>query len=227
MHAKSKLLGIRYHTAADTYQIISEGTIPEHFVWWDKITEAQAKEFKEVVLTAKDERPIQCFLEINPFILVQHLSGGHGRWVVPSKRFGAEYVPDFVIGELNSLGHHWKVVELESPTASLFTKAGDPAKALNHAIRQITEWRAWLKDNRDYATRLKDEGGLGLKDIDSNVPGLILIGRRRVVTPECNRLRRQLSDDLNIQIHTYDYLLDAVSERATWLTSQRRSRSPV
>jgi hypothetical protein len=216
----SKLLKIL--TKADIYQRISEGPIPQHFVWWDDITDGQFKAFEQVVTTAKDERPIQCFLEINPLILVQHLHGGHGRWVAPRIRFGAEYIPDFVIGESSSMGFRWTIVELESPRSSLFTKSGNPAKALNQAIRQISDWRAWLKDNRDYAARSENESGLGLQDIDLNVQGLILIGRRDSISAKCNKLRRQLSESLNIQIHTYDYLLDAARHRVAWAVSQKK-----
>ena len=95
----------------------------------------------------------------------------------------------------------------------MFNRHGDPSQHLNHAIRQITDWRAWLKSNQAYAARPKTEGGLGLTDIDANVKGLILIGRRAAIDPETNARRRQLVQDLNIDIHSFDYLLQSLEGR--------------
>ena len=95
----------------------------------------------------------------------------------------------------------------------MFNRNGDPSQYLNHAIRQITDWRAWLKSNQAYASRPRTENGLALADIDSNVKGLILIGRRSAIDAETNSRRRQLVQNLNIEIHTYDYLLQALKGR--------------
>jgi hypothetical protein len=46
-------------------------------------------------------------------------------------------------------------------------------------------------------------------DITAHVPGIILMGRRRLVDPQTNERRRQMASDLNIQIHTYDHLVEA------------------
>ena len=146
-------------------------------------------------------------------MLVQHLGGGHGRWVIPQKRLGAEFVPDFVIGEMSSIGYEWQLVELESPEAPLFTRSGDPSKHLNHALRQIDDWRAWLEKNRDYAARPLDQGGLGLTDISSAASALILLGRRKSLSPKDNGRRRQMIARTGVQIHTYDYIADAIQGR--------------
>jgi hypothetical protein len=57
-------------------------------------------------------------------------------------------------------------------------------------------------------------------DIDSNVPGLIVMGRR---DQERDRphARRQLSQNLNIKIHTYDWLVDKAQERVMALDKSR------
>jgi hypothetical protein len=46
-------------------------------------------------------------LEEHPVLLVRALGGGQGRWVIPQKALGAEYEPDFIIGEKSSLGYEW------------------------------------------------------------------------------------------------------------------------
>lgn len=181
--------------------------MPEYFVWWNDITQDDVDSFVRALDRASNERDMQAFLEKAPLLLIQHLGGGHGRWVIPQKRLGAEYVPDFVVGQCDSSGFEWQIVELESPLAKMFTKSGDPSRALNHAIRQIADWRAWLKRNQDYAARPREHNGLGLVDIDSSARGLIVIGRRDKLDPATKERRRQLSADLRIDIHTYDWLV--------------------
>jgi hypothetical protein len=181
--------------------------LPEYFTWWDNVTSPQVEEYVECLEKATSERELQAFCESHPNLLIEHLGGGHGRWVVPQKRLGSEFVTDFVIGERHSFGFQWQAVELESPLAPLFTKKGDFSADLTHAIRQITDWRTWIKRNQDYASRRREAQGLGLIDIDSTVRGLILIGRERDLDPTTNDRRRQLVQDLQIDIHTYDWVV--------------------
>jgi hypothetical protein len=187
--------------------------LPDFFVWWDSVTREQLNDFRIVLGNANDEADMQRYLEANPYLLIQHLGGGHGRWVIPRKRLGSEHVPDFVIGDRHSFGFEWQVVEIESPSAKMFNKSGAPSKALNHAIRQITDWRSWLKRNQDYASRRREANGLGLVDIDGSVKGYIIIGRRHTIDPSTNERRRQLCSDLNIDIHSYDWLIEYLQGR--------------
>jgi len=179
----------------------------EHFVWWDEPLEGTAGGLRELLASSPNERNVQKYLEVNPGLLVRILGGGHGRWAIPQKRLGSEHVTDFVLGERHSGGYEWLAVELESPKAKMFNKNGDPSAALTHAIRQIQDWRRWLKSNQNYASRPRTDNGLELPDIDGNVAGLVIIGRRDAINPLTNGLRRQMVQDLRIQIHSYDYLL--------------------
>lgn len=185
----------------------------DFFVWWDRASPQDYENLQRTLNAAKREEDIQRFLQTNPQFLIQHLGGGHGRWVIPKQKLGAEHVTDFLIAEAHSFGHDWQAVELESPLRAMFNKNGDPSQHLNHAIRQITDWRAWLKSNQAYASRPRTDNGLGLTDIDSNVKGLILIGRRSTTDAETNSRRRQLVQSLNIEIHSYDYLSQALKGR--------------
>jgi Domain of unknown function (DUF4263) len=92
---------------------------------------------RQCLQTATVEREVQSVLEEYPILLARALGGGHGRWVIPQKRLGAECVPDFIIGARSSLGYEWTLVELESPRGRMFKRNGDPSKELSHAIRQI------------------------------------------------------------------------------------------
>lgn len=182
-----------------------EGSLAEFGVrWLGDQTKAEAA-LRACLNSATNEQAVQSTLEQHPVLLARTLGGGHGRWVIPHGRLGAQLIPDFIIGEKSSVGYEWTVVELEGPNHRMFNKQGDPSKALNHAIRQITDWRSWLTANLDYARRPRDSQGLGLLDIDPNPPGLLLLGRRDHDHFTRDR-RRRYSQDLNIRIHSLDWL---------------------
>ena len=201
---------------------LKDDPLRDFHVWWDEIKKDDFEKLEAGIESAKKEEDIQKILALIPLLLVQHLRGGHGRWVIPKQKLGAEHVTDFIIGERHSFGFDWTAVELESPKLKMFTKKGNPTKALTHAIRQIQDWRAWLKRNHDYASRERNKKGLGLVDIDSNIPGLILIGRRNSIDPSTHELRRQMVQDLNIKIHTYDTLIDWAWSRMKWAEEKKK-----
>lgn len=180
----------------------------EHLTHWDEVTQEQVSRLENAIEQARNEEDIQRFLQTHPHLLIQHLGGGHGRWVIPKLRLGSEYVTDFVIGEKDSSGFWWTLVELESPKVRLFNRNGGPSSSLNHAIRQIQDWRIWLQSNRNYAANPPENGGHDLRDIRADAPGLILLGRRSDVTSDTNSRRRQMMIDLNIKIHSFDWLID-------------------
>lgn len=207
-------LKFRRVNIADYYTIIADGPHPEFFARWDHVLQSEVEEYLDLLKHAKTERPMQAFFHQHRHFLVEHLRGGHGRWAIPQQRLGSQYVIDFMIGASHSLGSDWVAVELESPRARLFTKAGNPTAILNHAIRQITDWRAWLTANLSYAAKPVCEGGLGLVNIRPDVEGLIIIGRRSKLSASDNVRRSQMSHDLNIVIHTYDYIADTAQGKA-------------
>jgi hypothetical protein len=171
------------------------------FNCWD-ITRAEISEFRRILELANDERPLQKYLEEHPELL----GGNNGRRVIPQKRLGAEFVPDFLMSETNSGGTYWTLVELQSPRTNFFTKSGRPTKQLDEGIRQILEWRRWLAANRDYAQRSNHRNGLGLGGIDDKAKGLLLIGRERYKIEAESEQLRQLEYNHRISIHTYDWL---------------------
>ena len=77
----------------------------------------------------------------------------------------------------------------------------------DEGLKQINEWRRWLEANLDYARRSRTEHGLGLTRIGANPPGLLLIGREGDLTPEHADMRKQLGDQHNVRIHSYDWLV--------------------
>ena len=163
---------------------------------------------EQALSTATREEDLQQVLQTHPSLLVHHLRGGHGRYVLPKVRLGSEHVTDFIIGDRASYGYEWILVELESPLAKMFNQNGDPSAALNHALQQIGTWRTWLARNLDYAMRARHESGLGLADIEGEAQGLVIMDRRDSLRPETHATRRRLQRYHNIQIRTYDWLVE-------------------
>ena len=160
-------------------------------------------EFERLLGDAIDERPLQSFLASSPSLLAALLPPGASYWCLDRPRLGSDHVPDFLLASSSSAGFHWVMVELESPTAKALTKAGLPARHLVAAQKQVRDWRTWLTRNVAYA-----RDGLGLTDIDCNVPAFIVIGRRSVLAPRQIEQYRALSTQ-SLTVLTYDRLCDA------------------
>jgi hypothetical protein len=116
------------------------------------------------------------------------------------------YVPDFAAGVqgMSIRRWTWTLVEIEPSDVQLFTGRGDPSAKLTHAVRQISDWRNWITENSAYARSI-------LPDITPTCQGLIVIGRRKEITPQvANQLRAYQACLSAIQIHTYDWLYDNI-----------------
>jgi Domain of unknown function (DUF4263) len=168
-------------------------------------------DFERVLGDAPDERPLQTLLASFPVLVGPLAPPGGAIWCLDRPRLGSEFVPDFLVASITSVGFHWAMVELESPNEKALTKAGLPAKKLAEALKQVRDWRTWLTDNVAYA-----RGELGLKDIEANCPAYIVIGRRGSLDPKQAKTYRALSAH-GTTVMSYDRLLDqmnrAVRER--------------
>jgi hypothetical protein len=70
--------GIEEQLAADPLR--------DSFVWWDEVTKKDERRLRAATDRATVERDMQKYLEQQPEMLIQHLGGGHGRWVIPQTR---------------------------------------------------------------------------------------------------------------------------------------------
>jgi hypothetical protein len=165
-------------------------------------------ELESVIEAAENERPIQRFLEANPQLLTS-LLGGTFQYCLPQKRLGGEYIPDFVIGEVDSLGVRWVLVEIETPRSGIYLTDGVHLdEKARQGLSQIIEWKDWLSSNISYAQRRRRENGLGLFDIRENAQGLVLVGRRSRMPETKDSMRHHERQSSNIHIHTYDWLVE-------------------
>ena len=175
----------------------------------DEVTEDDIAELETVISKAKDEKPIHEFLQANGHLLAA-LVGGKERFLISKVQLGKDYVPDFLIGAVDSLGIHWVLVELETPVSGIYLKTGiDLDRHARKGISQIMDWKNWLENNLDEAQRGRPKKGLGLFDIKRMSQSLVLVGRRSRMpkyTDEAKREEYRQSND--IHIHSYDWLLE-------------------
>ncbi len=123
-------------------------------------------QFKALLDSNPDrEEVLQQFLKDNPALLCPvHTK----MW--PKLALGAKKT-DFVFQEATS---DYLLVELERSTLPLFVKSGDPSRELNHAQRQVLDWKRYIEDNLSTVQR-----ELGLSGISVNPKSLIVIATRQ------------------------------------------------
>jgi hypothetical protein len=166
-------------------------------------------ELANLIRASGDERPLHKFLKSHPYVLTRKIMPAHhGQLCISKPRLGCEYVPDFLIAGLDSGGWWWYGVELENPNKPMFTKDGHESEKLRDAIKQIEDWRNWLKENISYARNT-----LGYEYIDGDMACYIIIGKRENEVLEDKKLisrRRAVveRDKSGLFLHHYEWLLE-------------------
>lgn len=174
----------------------------------EKVSHEDLVRLQDVIESADDERPIQDLLQRLPQLLGS-LVRGPWRYCIPKPSLGGTFVPDFLLAEVDSNGVRWILVELETPNSSVrMSTVNDFEVHARRGVSQIKEWRQWLQDNIAYARQDKEHNGLGLHGIRADPKGIVLVGRRRLLHSEARNLRSQLYEDSQIEMHTYDWLLE-------------------
>jgi hypothetical protein len=163
---------------------------------------------ESVIDVAKNERPIQEFLQQRPWLLAA-LIGGQRKFCLSQKRLGHKFIPDFILGGVDSLGVDWLLIEIETPRSGLYLKDGtDLDKYARKGVSQIDDWRNWLMDQIAYAQRPRSSGGLGLPNISNQSQGLVIVGRRnRRPKNMTDAKRREMKARYGMKVHSYDWLL--------------------
>lgn len=122
---------------------------------------------------------------------------------VPHPQFGAELEPDFILLRPAARETECVLVEIEPSETPLFTKDGDVTARVNHALRQVSDWRAWLRENVAYA-----RSSLGLPNLHSECRAFVIVGRSAVLTGEERGRLANLNLERNgkTEVLTYDDL---------------------
>lgn len=191
-----------------------KGPWPDRFVqWYIHRDPTEIEDFRRVIDGARDERPIQDFLEKRPHILALAFPV-HCCWIFPRPRLGGgKYIPDFLLCDLCSLGYQWALIELESPTAEATNKGGSVSGACHHALEQIRDYRRWLRDNALF------EKGQGFEGLNADCSAWITIGRRNRERTDIEQQRLADYGRERIEVASYDRLLVEAREHLLHINS--------
>jgi hypothetical protein len=175
----------------------------------EELDPIKIQRFKDELGKAKDEYPLQKTIEEFPSLLVSILTGSP-KYLIPKPRFGSQYVPDFLIADVDSSGIRWILVEFETPMSSISIRnCKDFDQYARKGISQILEWREWLTNNLAYADRDIKQDGLGLTGIRPDCDGLLIIGKRSLIKSPLRALRNREWTSNKIRIRTYDGLIES------------------
>lgn len=131
---------------------------------------------------------------------------------VSKLKLGSEYETDFVVvKEGYSDGTIYELIEIETPHTPLFDKSGKPAARFNAALQQIRDWKRFLMNNRSAFRRMLPTVNTRVVS-DSRLRFKIIIGRRTGDIEELEK-RRQISEEENIEIISFDRLTETARNR--------------
>ncbi len=126
-------------------------------------------------------------------------------------RLGADLVTDFVaVYDNHSLGIRYKLIEIEKPQTSPFTKEGIPSAGMSRAIQQVLSWRSWLEEHASEARRLFPSFFFK-HDLKAVFEYEIVIGNRRNSEVWLDR-RQMLAESLGISIRSFDWITHRFSQ---------------
>jgi Domain of unknown function (DUF4263)/Concanavalin A-like lectin/glucanases superfamily len=122
--------------------------------------------------------------------------------VWPQKMLGSKYRVDFVVMEAVDT---YLAIEIESPNKKIYKtgKEVDPYSDFTHAEQQVRDYCNYVDWNRDSVER--EEGLVGI----FRPRGLVVIGRRRDLSPEgARKLKERNADSSRYTAIVYDDLID-------------------
>lgn len=133
----------------------------------------------------------------------------HPAEVRSKQQFGKRF-SDFVIRHPNNT---YALIEIESASVRFFTPGGqEPSSEFNHACQQVKDWRQYIRENTH---TVRDT--LSLPDI-YEPEGIVILGRRHNIEgAEALRRWRDMKNDHEFRLFTYDDLHDRVLSLADTL----------
>lgn len=177
------------------------------FIAENVISEDDIEELDAIITKAKDEQPIQKFIEENRRLLAALLMGNQ-RYCIPRKRLGGEYIPHFIIGDADSGGIRCLLFELDTPKSGIYLKDGLQLDVkARKGVSQVIGKRNWVSSNIAHARQRGSENSLGLFDIREKADAIVLVGGRLRMPETKDAQRNEYRQSDNIHIHSYDWLL--------------------
>jgi hypothetical protein len=150
--------------------------------------------FEALLGDAQKEEDLQIFIKENPMVL--HPTAE----LIPKKKFGEDFVTDFVLVTPGDQGPSYTLVEIEKSSHPILLKDNSLSSQTNHAIKQTRDWDVWLEKNKAY--------------LQGKLPGfetplyLVVIGRSNSLDDTAKAYLRSYNRDWkNIELLTYDDVL--------------------
>jgi len=116
------------------------------------IVDPQTSEYLAALEASNGERHMLTYFKQHPALIYRHTvpCRGHDDYVIAEFEIGNEYKVDFVV--LNSYSGGWEIalIELEPVGAKLFNKDRTPARELRTAMRQLDDWRRFIRQQPKY-----------------------------------------------------------------------------
>ena len=176
-----------------------------------------------------------------PSLLVMHLKGTEGRWVVPNTIFQIDRGPEFYLAEKSSDNYEWTTVALCNADEKLLNRGGYPTRSLRNAAtsamaispgkRTFGRKPPKMQDLLDAlsqwhgitSSKPTDDERFSAGSYHVQKARVVLIGRDGDDIDSDRDLRRKLGWSLGerpngtnsgqILIRSYDWLLATISER--------------
>ncbi len=116
-------------------------------------------------------------------------------------------VPDFVlVSEKGSLGLEYTLVEIEKPSTSTITKAGNPSAGLTHAEKQVRDWKSWIHTHSQDVSRLFPSKFS--HESAAHIKFLVIAGRRDGTSDKQELEKFKVSADRQYDIRSFDFITD-------------------
>jgi hypothetical protein len=186
-----------------------------------KVTRKQLRSFIDLLEASSGETAVDEFLRENREVLAMCIrefgTGHHGTWIFPQHHLRPHISttipglkPDYIVAGLNSDGFTWWIIELKSPSASIFHEAGTDVWLSNEANKGLFQLYSYLDFAVKNQSQLREVHGLGSFEAPK---GVLLIGRESELESEKKRrMKKILNQTNNVTIHTYDALVREAKE---------------
>ncbi len=184
-------------------------------------------EFRELLDKNEKEEVYQKFLEkhtelipTNTFLL-NH--GVHFSLIFSKMPIGSQFISDFFLISKSSAEWNYIFIELEKPSAKLFTKSGGRSQDLARGIKQIEDWNSYFLTSANKEA-FKNQPIIHkitsfnptLHENPCNFKYILVIGRRKELEDNNSFAQwRALNNNLkNSYIMTYDSLCESIEQKA-------------
>lgn len=178
----------------------------------------ECQQFKAILDKSKNENDIQSYIKQNEkwFIPASIFKcydfGHHDAYLFPEQKLGSDYVVDYMLLGKNSCCWNIVFVEFENANIEYIQKRrNEVTDKVRAGLTQINDWERWIEKNRDYFFRSMNFDKNNISIQPPNIFYCLVVSRRSRMTDRANELRQQEMSRHNLNIITFDRLVDNIS----------------